>query len=260
MFSTDYAEYDISLMISSKLEELMRAEYVYPILFVTIVLYVVPIVALLLLRSIPTQRNIQSKKLAESILRSNHSQATVQPSSMISSVLRSGYDIGNRVVLLSSRNSDSSDITAVAIAAHECCHAIQADKHYTPIIKYEQSSKRSVICMIVAAISLLLELAVSSGVWRIIFILIGYSAILLGMYYRLIILVAELDASKRAYKIMKRSGVLTSSELRYVGLTYVLMSLTYIASLLATYSVTFIVVHIIVIKIIQGMNRRRQPQ
>lgn len=139
------------------------------------------------------------------------------------------YDPRRKVVRLSSEVFHNDSITALAIAAHECGHAIQDKENYVfmrlrsliaPFIGFV--SKIGYIVLLVGLIASLLNLAYI-GVWLLATTLI----------FQLVTLPVELDASNRAKLILVAENFVIDNEIDKVKSMLMAAAFTYIASLIS---------------------------
>ncbi|MDO5293809.1 MAG: zinc metallopeptidase [bacterium] len=148
------------------------------------------------------------------------------------------YDPRNKTLNLSDSVFGSDSVAAIGVAAHECGHAIQHATHYAPL------SIRSAIVPVVnfgtniAWLFILAGLFITSSSGNIL-LLIGVLAFSLGVLFQLITLPVEFNASNRALKILKESGILRNDEnygarkvLSAAALTYVAGAVSSILQLL----------------------------
>ncbi|MDO5521464.1 MAG: zinc metallopeptidase [bacterium] len=148
------------------------------------------------------------------------------------------YDPRNKTLNLSDSVFGSASVAAIGVAAHECGHAIQHATHYAPL------SIRSAIVPVVnfgtniAWLFILAGLFITSSSGNIL-LLIGVIAFSLGVLFQLITLPVEFNASNRALKILKESGILRNDEnygarkvLSAAALTYVAGAVSSILQLL----------------------------
>ena len=143
-------------------------------------------------------------------------------------VLTDHYDPRAKVVRLSEGNFRGSSVAAVSVAAHECGHALQDAGGYVPM------RLRAGIFPLVMF---------SSQVWPMAFLLgiiglgqfwiqlaaIMFAAVLL---FHVVTLPVEIDASRRAYRILGRYGVLSASEAGGSRRVLTAAAFTYIAAAL----------------------------
>ena len=140
------------------------------------------------------------------------------------------YDPRTQIIRLSQDVYNSNSIASIAVAAHECGHAIQHQEGYFPIR--------------LRALSVPIANIGSLFYWPLILIglLLGYMelaqvGVLLFSFvvaFQLITLPVEFNASKRALNILSATGTLTADEL--TGAKKVLNSaaLTYVAALFSS--------------------------
>ncbi len=136
------------------------------------------------------------------------------------------YDPKNKVIRLSDKVYSESSIASVAIAAHECGHAIQDKNNYlflrirhslVPLVNI--SSYAGYIAITIGLIFSFLNL-----IW----IGIILEAVILA--FELITLPVEFNASRRGLKQIKELNILDSNELRSGKTMLVSAALTYVAS------------------------------
>ncbi len=140
------------------------------------------------------------------------------------------YDPRSKVLRLSDSTYESTSVAAVGVAAHECGHAIQHQMSYGPLVF------RSTLVP-VANIG-------SSLAWPVFFIglvasipfLTTAGIILFGLavLFQLVTLPVEINASRRAVKLLESTGVLGSTENTGVKKVLTAAAFTYVASLAAS--------------------------
>lgn len=141
------------------------------------------------------------------------------------------YDPKRKVIKLSKDIYHGTSIASLAVAAHECGHAIQDKENYTflrirnsivPVVNL--SSKFGYIVIFIGMIFGSFDLA-----------LLGILLLCAMLIFQLITLPVEFDASKRAKEEVKKLNI-TSSEIENNGISTMLTSaaLTYVASLATT--------------------------
>jgi len=140
------------------------------------------------------------------------------------------YDPTQKVVRLSSSVYHNSSVASIAIAAHECGHAIQDKEGYSflrmrsaiyPIVNVATSISYYII--LIGFILQLLDL-----------VYIGIAFTSLGLLFQIITLPVEFDASKRALTNIEEERLVTNEE--WTGAKDVLTAaaLTYVAGVLAS--------------------------
>jgi len=144
------------------------------------------------------------------------------------------YDSKNKVLALSKQNFSQSSVSSIAVAAHECGHALQDANNYFPnklrnfaIGFYNISSKLLMPLIIIGLLfDFLLLIPTISNIILISGIVVFGSSFLLNLFT----LPVEFNASNRALRILEESSIFNSEEM--VGAKKVLNSaaLTYVAS------------------------------
>ena len=135
------------------------------------------------------------------------------------------YDPRTKTVRLSYDVYHGESVTAVAVAAHECGHAIQHARSYAPL------SIRSAMVPVVNLASSLSMPLIFLGIilsWNPTLIQIGIWAFLAAVLFQLVTLPVEFNASSRAVAKISQYGLLTEEEnggckkvLRAAAFTYV---------------------------------------
>jgi uncharacterized protein len=185
-------------------------------------------------------RNLTGAEVARDILDSNGLQdVQVEP---ITGQLTDHYDPRTRTVRLSEPNFASPSLSALAVAAHECGHAIQHKQGYALL------NLRAAIIPVVNIGSQFGPLLIMLGLFiRIPTIAwIGVLGLVGTLVFHGVTLPVEFNASARALKILEGNGYLTREEnagaksvLTAAALTYVagaigaLMTLLYYISMLS---------------------------
>lgn len=139
------------------------------------------------------------------------------------------YDPANRVLRLSDSTYGSTSVAALGVAAHECGHAIQHARHYVPL------TLRGALVPIVnfgSGISwpLIIMGFFFSGQMSSLFINLGILMFSQAVLFQIVTLPVEFNASSRALKILKNSGMLYESEVREARSVLTAAALTYVAS------------------------------
>ncbi len=140
------------------------------------------------------------------------------------------YDPNRKVIRLSTDVYNKESIASLAVAAHECGHALQDKDNYVflkiraalvPIVNI--SSKLGYVAIVIGLITSMLNL-----IW----IGIGLEAVIL--IFQIITLPVEIDASKRALRELEEMNALEKDELQKGKVVLVSAALTYVASVAAT--------------------------
>lgn len=171
---------------------------------------------------------LTGKEVAEKILEINGlSNVKV---GRINGSLTDHYDPRNKTISLSDGIYNSNSISACAVAAHEVGHAIQDKERYSMLVF------RSKLVPVVNFTSRLSSILVFSGFIFDLFNFITIGAILLtvGLFFQLITLPVEFDASKRAKEELQKCGLIEKQDTK--GATKVLKAaaFTYVAGFLAS--------------------------
>ena len=136
------------------------------------------------------------------------------------------YDPRRKVVRLSTDVYHKESISSVAVAAHECGHAIQDKDNYTfmriraalvPFVNF--SSYAGYIAIVIGVIA---------GLTNLIWLGIMFEVVIL--LFQLVTLPVEIDASKRALKELESMGTLNSEELQNGKMVLISAAMTYVAS------------------------------
>ena len=182
---------------------------------------------------VQTMRKISGKEAAALLLRSNSiSNVSIQ---RIGGSLSDHYDPSHKVLRLSDPVYDKTSIAAVGVAAHETGHAIQDKEKYAPLVL------RSTLVPVANIGSTAGPyLALAGIIFRMNLLLnIGIILFACAVLFYLITLPVEIDASRRALKVLEHNAVLNQEELKgakkvlsAAALTYVASALTAMANLL----------------------------
>ena len=140
------------------------------------------------------------------------------------------YDSSRKVVRLSRAIFHEKSIASIAVAAHECGHALQDKDNYSflrfraliyPVVNVATSISYFIILLGVLFSSLNL-------VW------LGITFVSFGLIFQIITLPVEFDASKRALELIKKLDITTSDEELPVKKMLEACAFTYVAGVLAS--------------------------
>ena len=140
------------------------------------------------------------------------------------------YDSSRKVIRLSKDIYDNESIASLAVAAHECGHAIQDKDGYFfmrlrsfiyPIVRI--GTMFSYLVIFIGAIAEAMNI-----------IYLGIALVALGLIFQLVTLPVEFDASKRALIELKKLGLVTNDELDGAKKMLTAAALTYVAGVLAS--------------------------
>ena len=140
------------------------------------------------------------------------------------------YDSSRKVIRLSKDIYDNESIASLAVAAHECGHAIQDKDGYFfmrlrsfiyPIVRI--GTMFSYLVIFIGAIAEAMNI-----------IYLGIALVALGLIFQLVTLPVEFDASKRALIELKNLGLVTDDELDGAKKMLISAALTYVAGVLSS--------------------------
>lgn len=173
-----------------------------------------------------TRRGISGREAAGLLLRVN-GIGNVQVEKT-GGYLSDHYDPGNKVLRLSAPVYNETSIAAVGVAAHETGHAIQDKVQYAPLLL------RSTLVPVANIGSAAGPYIAIAGLIFGLSLLINIGIILFAgaVLFYLITLPVEIDASRRALKILESNAVLTEDEMKGVRAVLTAAAFTYIASAL----------------------------
>ncbi len=173
------------------------------------------------------------------------------------------YHPTKAVVNLSESVYGDDSIASVAVAAHEIGHVMQRQKGYFPYkirqILVPITNIGSRLALPLVLIGLLLDIFVvttadsSIGYY---FALAGVGLYGLATVFALVTLPVELDASRRAKKMLVEEGILREEELPYASKMLSAAANTYVASLLT--SLVYFLRFALWVLLLFGGNRRRR--
>lgn len=171
-------------------------------------------------------RNLTGAEVARDILDSNGLNSVVVE--RISGQLNDHYDPIHKVVRLSDANYSQPSLAALAVAAHECGHAVQDARGFAPLrIRadlFPVLSFGSNIGPYLIIGGLLLNLAPVA--W------LGVLTFSGAILFHLITLPVEFDASNRALATLRTNGYLAPAELSGAQTVLTAAALTYLVGFL----------------------------
>lgn len=186
---------------------------------------------------VPTSNGMSGKEVAEKMLRDNGIYDVTITSA--DGFLSDHYNPLNKTVNLSPDVYEGRTVSAAAVAAHECGHAVQ---HAT---SYSMLMLRSRLVPMVQVSSTLSQWVIIAGLGMFGFgggnttvLLIGIILFAVSTLFSVITLPVEFDASARALKWLDTARITTNKEhdqakdaLKWAALTYVVAALASIAML-----------------------------
>jgi len=184
---------------------------------------------------IPLANGLSGKQIAEKMLRENGIYDVQVTASH--GFLSDHYNPMNKTVNLSPDVYNGISISAAAVAAHECGHAVQHSTAYSWLMM------RSRLVPVVQLTSNLVNIVLLIGVvmaasGNTTLLLIGIAMMAVTVLFTLITLPVEFDASKRALVWLERTNVTNNTEfpkakdaLKWAAMTYVVAALAAVVTL-----------------------------
>lgn len=184
---------------------------------------------------IPLANGLSGKQIAEKMLRENGIYDVQVTASH--GFLSDHYNPMNKTVNLSPDVYNGKSISAAAVAAHECGHAVQHSTAYSWLMM------RSRLVPIVQLTSNLVNIILLIGVvmaasGNTTLLLVGIGLMAVTVLFTLITLPVEFDASKRALAWLETTNVTNNAEypkakdaLKWAAMTYVVAALAAVVTL-----------------------------
>lgn len=148
----------------------------------------------------------------------------------VSGNLTDHFDPSANVIRLSDSTYDSTSVAAVGVAAHESGHAIQHAVGYAPI-----NLRNSIVPIVNISSSISMPLFVIGLVLSIPMLTnIGVMLFSAVLFFQVVTLPVEFNASRRALEILKTSSILYDDELSKAGKVLGAAAMTYVASVAST--------------------------
>ncbi len=146
----------------------------------------------------------------------------------VSGNLTDHYDPRSKVLRLSDSTYNSTSVSAVGVAAHECGHAIQHAAHYAPL------SIRGAIVPIANFGSTIAWPLIIMGLFiggnsSALLINLGILAFSASVLFQLVTLPVEFNASGRAIRVLGTTGMLNEDELHAAKKVLGAAAFTYVA-------------------------------
>ena len=146
-----------------------------------------------------------------------------------SGTLTDYYDPRKKMVVLSSDIYNSKSVSSIAVAAHECGHAIQ-DKENYKFLRF-----RSALVPIVNFTSRIASIFIIFGfIFEALDLLdVGIICLLVGLLFQLVTLPVEFNASARANNQLEICGIVSNKEKSGVKQVLSAAAFTYVAGFIA---------------------------
>ncbi len=174
--------------------------------------------------------NRTGREIAQTILAANGlSDIQVQPGQ---GFLSDHYDPAHKTIQLSPHNYDQPSVAAVAVAAHECGHAIQHAHNYAPLTMRTAIFPLANIGTNLAWVFIIAGFIFANrlSVFGVGLLDIGIFLFTFGVIFQLITLPVEFDASRRAVVELNRLGLVAPDEQRGAKKVLDAAALTYVAA------------------------------
>jgi Zn-dependent membrane protease YugP len=139
------------------------------------------------------------------------------------------YDPREKVLRLSPHVYGARSMAAVGIAAHEAGHALQDAKHYAPLVIRNAVVPVASFGGGISMILIMIGLFISSLAWLVPIGIIAYSAV---VFFQLVNLPVEFDASNRAKAQLDALGVVPAQQQEHVRAVLNAAAWTYVAGTL----------------------------
>ena len=179
-------------------------------------------------QELDTQNQVRGKQAAEFILQ--QSQINNVPVEHVPGQLTDHYDPRSKTLRLSDATYDSTSVAAVAVAAHECGHALQDAQGYS-FLKF----RNTIVPVVQIGSSMAMPLIMLG-------LIMGWAKLLnlgiilfsLALVFQLVTLPVEFDASKRALAILEDNRIFTQAELPVAKEVLQAAAFTYVAATIST--------------------------
>lgn len=148
----------------------------------------------------------------------------------ISGSLSDHYSPNENVLRLSDSVYDSRSVAAIGVAAHECGHAVQHHVGYFPVhlrtLAVPLANFGSKLSWPLIVLGLFLGF---TGLAQ-----FGVALFVLVVFFQIITLPVEFDASSRALKILDANNILTGDELKAAKKVLTAAAMTYVAAVISS--------------------------
>lgn len=173
-------------------------------------------------------RNLTGAQAAEAVLWANGVRDV--RIERVAGNLTDHYDPRTNVIRLSEQVYDAPTVAAVGVAAHEAGHAVQYAQGYGPV---RLRSAMIPVCSVGSQISLVLILIGLVLYLEPLFAL-GIFLFALAVFFQVVTLPVEFNASRRAIVTLEERGLLSDTELSGAKKVLSAAALTYVAALLVS--------------------------
>lgn len=164
--------------------------------------------------------SINNKELINEILIDNNiNNITINQTSI---PLSDNYNIKTKTIYI----TNQSNISQLAISLHECGHVLQDFNNYFPL------KIRNAIFYIFNIFKLITAFLIIIGLLTNLFILkLGMLFFVVALFYQFLIVLIEIDASKRAVEIIKTKKIVKNNNLKKIKIIYNISAISYFFSM-----------------------------
>jgi Zn-dependent membrane protease YugP len=184
---------------------------------------------------IPLANGMSGKQIAERMLRENGIYDVTVTASQ--GFLSDHYNPMNKTVNLSPEVYQGTSISAAAVAAHECGHAVQHATAYSWLMLRSRLVPAVQVTSNIVNIVLLIGVVMAAS-GNTTLLLVGIIMMAVTVLFTLITLPVEFDASKRALAWLETTNVTNNAEfpkakdaLKWAAMTYVVAALAAVVTL-----------------------------
>jgi hypothetical protein len=186
---------------------------------------------------VPLANGLSGKEIAEKMLRENGIYDVKVVS--VAGFLSDHYNPQNKTVNLSPEVYSGTSVSAAAVAAHECGHAVQHATQYGPLMFRSRMVPAVQVSSMLVNWVLLAGMIILASSNNPTVLLIGIIAMSVTVLFTLVTLPVEFDASKRALAWLDSTNVTNAQEypkakdaLKWAATTYVVAALAAVAQLI----------------------------
>ncbi|MEO7923704.1 MAG: zinc metallopeptidase [Chitinophagaceae bacterium] len=186
---------------------------------------------------IPLSNGMTGREIAEKMLRENGIHDVKVTS--VEGFLSDHYNPANKTVNLSPDVYKGTSVSAAAVAAHECGHAVQHATSYGPLVMRSKLVPAVQLSSMLVNWILLAGMVVLATTRNPTILLIGIIVMSLTVLFTLVTLPVEFDASKRALAWLNTTNVTNAEEypkakdaLKWAATTYVVAAMAAVVTLI----------------------------
>jgi uncharacterized protein len=186
---------------------------------------------------IPLANGMSGREIAEKMLKENGIYDVKVTS--VEGFLSDHYNPANKTVNLSPDVYNGTSVSAAAVAAHECGHAVQHATSYGPLMLRSKLVPAVQMSSMLVNWVLLAGMIVLATTKNPTVLLIGIIVMSVTVLFTLVTLPVEFDASKRALAWLDRTNVTNTEEypkakdaLKWAATTYVVAALAAVVTLI----------------------------